>query len=572
MFTINVFNNGDHACVAWRPEQNDPAGWSPVPDCRGFAVERRRTRGDATTQTWLRNRIGFAPHDPPPPAAEAWRWPIQRYLWWDYDVRPGDVVSYRVFPVKTSGGALQEPSDGVEGGWTEAQSIGSDFGDGISAWFNRGVIATQWVSRALAEIAKEGKPRTTLLAAVSERDNPLRERLGGLLKKAILDLLADPPGDVYAALYELSDVEVKDAFRKLGQRCSLILGNGAFHPPENDENETARAELRGVVRLYDRIVKSGHFAHNKFIVFCDPAGAPQSVFTGSTNLTMTGLCTQVNNGILIRDPAVAGDYLDAWTRLRDAGDAYPPALIDGNSAAAARVTGSTSITPWFAATRDAQDMIDARARIAAAREGILFLFFNPGKLAHEPLKETLLQTIAERKAANDLYVRGVVNQEIAGLTDGELKSPVALVQSGLDTAHLPSSVLVPKAIKDEYGDWQSELSGASSVMVHSKVIVIDPFGETPVVMTGSHNLGYKASSANDDNLAIISGNAKLAQAYAANIVAIFQEYRWRNYVANHRADGWKGLQDDDAWQKGHLEREAEELLFWVPSADRRIGA
>ena len=34
----------------------------------------------------------------------------------------------------------------------------------------------------------------------------------------------------------------------------------------------------------------------------------------------------------------------------------------------------------------------------------------------------------------------------------------------------------------------------TGVHIHSKVIVLDPFGKNPVVMTGSHNLGYKASS------------------------------------------------------------------------------
>ena len=40
-------------------------------------------------------------------------------------------------------------------------------------------------------------------------------------------------------------------------------------------------------------------------------------------------------------------------------------------------------------------------------------------------------------------------------------------------------------------------------MVHSKVILVDPFGADPVVLTGSHNLGPKASGTNDENLLII---------------------------------------------------------------------
>jgi hypothetical protein len=89
-----------------------------------------------------------------------------------------------------------------------------------------------------------------------------------------------------------------------------------------------------------------------------------------------------------------------------------------------------------------------------------------------------------------------------------------------------------------------------------------------VVMTGSHNLGFKASNANDDNLVIIEGNAPLAAAYAINIIAIFQTYRWNNYVEMHRKDPnvWHGLVDNDQWQKGYLDPAGDdfaELEFWL---------
>ena len=92
------------------------------------------------------------------------------------------------------------------------------------------------------------------------------------------------------------------------------------------------------------------------------------------------------------------------------------------------------------------------------------------------------------------------------------------------------------------------------VHVHSKVIVIDPFGKNPVVMTGSHNLGHKASTANDDNLMIVEGNAPLAAAYAANIIAIYQTYRWNTYVDAHAKDPpvWHGLVDNETWQDSYL--------------------
>ena len=134
---------------------------------------------------------------------------------------------------------------------------------------------------------------------------------------------------------------------------------------------------------------------------------------------------------------------------------------------------------------------------------------------------------------------------------------------------LSHDVLVPHNIKSQFHQWEQELLGASMVNIHSKVIVLDPFGANPVVMTGSHNLGYKASSANDDNLVIIEGNAPLAAAYAINIVAIYQNYRWNNYVEMNRNDPqvWHGLVDNDTWQASYLTADAvKELEFWLGGA------
>jgi hypothetical protein len=119
-----------------------------------------------------------------------------------------------------------------------------------------------------------------------------------------------------------------------------------------------------------------------------------------------------------------------------------------------------------------------------------------------------------------------------------------------------------------------EILGAG-VHIHSKVVVIDPFGTNPVVMTGSHNLGYKASTANDDNLMIVEGNAPLAAAYATNIIAIYQAYRWNAYVEAHRQDPkvWHGLVDNDSWQGGYLTGDdLAEIQFWLGSHQPVAGA
>jgi phosphatidylserine/phosphatidylglycerophosphate/cardiolipin synthase-like enzyme len=103
------------------------------------------------------------------------------------------------------------------------------------------------------------------------------------------------------------------------------------------------------------------------------------------------------------------------------------------------------------------------------------------------------------------------------------------------------------------------------VMVHSKVVVIDPFGSHPVVMTGSHNLGPKASGENDDNLIIVENAPGLAAEYAVHILGVYGHYKFRH---NRKLDAsgrpaWQGLQDDDQWQAGYfIANKRREIDFW----------
>ena len=253
-------------------------------------------------------------------------------------------------------------------------------------------------------------------------------------------------------------------------------------------------------------MSAGHFAHNKFMVFCDAGGTPRSVWTGSTNWTVTGLCTQANNGLLVEDAAVAGAYKDAWDRIHRAGNAYPPSLAKANSIARSFTVDQSAVSFWNAPTDAQEDMDQARKLINNAKEGVLFLMFNPGGFQDDPERWTLLQSILNRHQPDSnpyydpsLYIHGVVNQPIPRLAEDPTVSPekdgppaaheldpaapvhpVALFQSG-DGPPLRggSDALIPAAIQDKFQNWIPELKRESVAMVHSKVIVLDPFRDIP---------------------------------------------------------------------------------------------
>jgi len=580
---LKVYDNGDHTCLVWLPDGN-----KPITNCRGFTI-RRLKKG---IESFLHGFVGFSDDDKLDPSA-TWKFPVQRFMWWDYDVTTGDQVQYSVVPVVGANKDSLSLDPANASPLTPVMTVTGQSSPHISAYFNKGIVAAQWVSRALDNAPNKGQ----ILSQVQQPGNSLREALSGPVRPEVISLLEGARqngGTIYASLYELNDPELIKELVSLGSRCNLILANGAFKsntPPNNDENAAVRQQLESKINLHDRIVKKGHFAHNKFVVFCDANGKAQKVLTGSLNWTYTGLCTQANNSIVVEDSGVAEDYLAAWNRIKDAGNDYPPELVNGNSSAKTHVVDGCTVTPWFVKTSAAQDLVYARQLINAATDGILFLFFNPGIFEADPMHWTLLQNILERHNSSDpnynpnLYFCGVVNQAIPQLTNpggpakGKLQpnavldptasapSPVTLYKSGVEPpVRLTHDVLVPHNIKTQFHNWDQELLGAGIVNIHSKVIVLDPFGAKPVVMTGSHNLGFKASSANDDNLMIIQGNAPLAAAYAINIIAIFQNYRWNNYVEAHRNDPrvWHGLMDTDSWQDSYLTgSELQELEFWM---------
>ena len=135
--TLRVYTNGDHCCIVWRPDAR-------IANCLGFAVHRKCNGSEEV----LKNYVGF---DPAPQVrrSRARRGRSGAYLWWDYLAGvPADAeVSYRVVPVMGPKDALKE-APGQASAWTAAVKVTEQRTPHISAYFNRGVVATQWVARA----------------------------------------------------------------------------------------------------------------------------------------------------------------------------------------------------------------------------------------------------------------------------------------------------------------------------------------------------------------------------------------------------------------------------------------
>jgi len=412
---------------------------------------------------------------------------------------------------------------------------------------------------------------------ISEKDDKtIRQFLSGDLRLALLDQLnqaLSEKTEIFAALFELSDDELIDALCALGKKAHIVLANGSITKKENetgeqarqhDENEKARAKLitAGVdVEEHNRFISPGPLGHNKFLVRMDKSGKSLIAWTGSTNWAPTGLCTQVNNGLLIEDSEIAQIYLDQWNRLRKAGSAFPKDLTAANSQpkkVGGDTPGKLRSTVWFTRASKGMDLDALNDEVKKAQQGILFLMFMPGSAG-------LFSTVAARSAEPNLYVRGVVSELPNGRGD-ESAVDVNLIDG---KNHMPFhlDIIQPEGVKNSFANFAAEvthkqfLGGIGHAIIHSKVLVIDPFSTDPVVITGSHNFSTSASSKNDENFIIIKGDHDLAEAYAVNILGAYAHYRWRAFLTETDKP-FNGLEDNDTWQAKRLAAAQRDLQFW----------
>jgi len=578
-----AFANNDVITVAWSFGQK-------LDGCMGFAVYRIDAHGKETALSAVAVFPGFKRVA----GDTCEKFPIQKFYWKDVYARlvaektGARAFRYKIVPLSGEPGSLapmhipQVISNEVE--------ISARVSDTMHAYFNRGLISTQSISRAL-----QGKPsKKGLLEHIVNPTDTLRASLSGDMVEALTDFVARAKsgGKLYAALYELHDQELVPLLEKAGKKLSIVLSNAMEQEvrpvgepkAEVDGNQDARDRLtKTASAMFSRMLPNNQIGHNKFVVYVDKTGHPRAVLFGSTNWTPTGLCAQTNNTVVLDNAKVAQRYLDYWRQLKaDTQQAKtdPKALQgavlrtwDGGSKEIS-LGADGKLTSWFSpntpklrssSTKNEKrppDMADVVKAIEGAKRAVLFLVFYPGS-------PNVAQWAADAQRANkDLFVRGCVTNpsasesfyyELHGITppkDGKGKQDSRVIAAdALDEKSAPAG-------------WTKEILNAGFAIIHDKVVVIDPFSDDCVVITGSHNLGHKASFNNDENLVIIRGNRKLAAAYASHVLDVYDHFAWRvaQQDPRQKGDGFLKVKPDD-WQGKYFNADGSirvaQLRFWL---------
>lgn len=471
--------------------------------------------------------------------------------------------------------------------------------------FTNGILSTQFLLRVLKEdgTVAPGELERHLRAP----GDWLREYLAGDVLSTLRGFFDRPGGRFYAALYELEDVELVRLLADNAERVSLILsdaGETAADPKRYDtRNDPARRLLRALAdrsasafRMQDRLFNgTGHIGHNKFVVYVDGDGRPGSVLTGSTNWTWSGVAGQSNNCVRIDSKPVAAAYWDYWRRLWDdrqpapaetcgrnpgagQGDALKesnrqPEAIDLGGGAGAEVWFSPNVPhrsqpPGRSAKKPAApppDMERLFSLMRKAKRAIFFLVFMPSRggldsIVSEAvglgLKDTALEVVG---AISDSQAMWGYSPRPTGAADGAAASPSPHVFRQAGVSVVRATALTDKEIGRPLGDFQfDETLSLGRAIIHDKILVLDPADPNDcAVAFGSHNLGYKASYANDENLVVVRGHRPLALAYAAHVLDVYDHYRFRAVAAESAEavreakapDGFDGFLDrTDAWQ------------------------
>jgi len=643
-----AFANNEVAFLAWKLDK------SSVPGLLGFEIVREYLDEHGNPQPDkerpLAAYVAFKGQSNPDWLPQNTTvWPVQKFTWRDLTLRKrrdeatrrrlDDRVRYRIRAVgrlaagmepvklvqerhkdKQSGEIVDNTYEGdamalgylTEAQWTNAVDVTCGRPP-FHTTFTNGILSTQFLLRVLMEDGEiqEGE----LKGHLQTPDDWLRNYLAGDVIPTMVDFFAQPGGRFHAALYELEDEQLEKLLAVNAERLDLILsdaGSGTDDDEDDDGKKTtlydtrnapARAALRKLAKkagtkfkMQDRFFNgTGHIGHNKFVVYVDDNDVAQSVLTGSTNWTWSGIAGQSNNCIRIDDQKVAAAYLAYWRNLHTdkqpvpkptsarntgAGQADPLKTADEDPAKLKQPGGSIEV--WFSPNMPGKkqppkpsnkpapppppDMDRLFSLMRKAQRSIFFLVFMPSRGG---VNSIVSEAVALGEKDTSLEVIGAISdtQAMWGYKPGSkdkdtgkktpANSPHVFQSAGVSV--IRATALTDREIGRPLGNFQfDEQLTTGRAIIHDKILVLDP--TDPVNCTvafGSHNLGYKASYSNDENLVIVRGNRPLALAYAAHVLDVYDHYRFRAAAAEAAKGKKKGkavtqfdgfLDATDEWQ------------------------
>jgi phosphatidylserine/phosphatidylglycerophosphate/cardiolipin synthase-like enzyme len=508
------------------------------PGFLGFAIEQKE--GNKGWQ-WLLNSLTFAGRAHTIPAWGATPSnlaPIQKFRWADYSIEPRTRCRSRVHLAYVGQPALGEALE-VE--------VKTDDGkpQGHRVYFNRAVTASQAFGRKFPVVDQLLGQKKDL--PVEDWPAAPREWLEHGLLDAILRFIDRAKGKKWAldvAIYEYELKAIVDAVNQAHRRGVEV--RVLYHAKKGDEQTSANeTSLKRIPAAKKRGRVTAKIFHDKFIVLSKIQGGqrvPRAVLCGSTNFTENGVYRQANVVHETQDKALATRYAELFETIwnEPANVAATRQWINSHNP----IDSGKNLFAGFSPRSGETDLAEFINIINAADRDVLFA--TAFKLPDNILN-ALLGT------AHDAVLRYGIQNTASRITGfhadrtAEFTSP-ALLSTGLEG-------WVKEGLRGQRG----------SLLVHSKAVVTDFTSDSPVVISGSHNLSVPASNGNDENYLIMRGDTDLADRYGLEILRFYEHYRFRYYARKLKLKEAQPLASDDSWADdyyavGHL-KESARLRF-----------
>ena len=489
--------------------------------------------------------------------------PFQEFVWGDYTLHPGQEYEYEVTARYGKPGALTSGASVVIPITTE-----TEFGDTQDVFFNRGVAGSQAYARRFTPKGKRNPlaPDQAGPAAYEFLSRGLAEGM-----RAFIGQANSPNLGLRAAFYEFTCGAMLDAFadaHAAGADVQIVYD--AVHnatkkrPKDTPREDNDKAIDAAGIRAFCKRRENTKIAHNKFIVLLRD-DEPQAVWTGSTNLTDGGLYGQWNVAHIVRDKTTARRYLELWQEL--AGDPVAKETRKWNGVETPLPDQPSGVDLVFS-PRSGLAALKWYAKLMDQAKESVFLTAAFG------VSKELTEIFAEPKD----YLRYLLLDKRQGDVKTIARNPSNRITAG---GYFGGKEGTP------FANWMREaLTGLNSYVqyVHTKIMLVDPLGDDPLVITGSANFSEPSTTDNDENMLLIRGDTRIADIYLGEFMRLFTHFRFRGHTktpSDHpapgpttprrllapstRAKGKLYLRDDDSWARGFYvkgsPREKERLLF-----------
>lgn len=453
--------------------------------------------------------------------------PFQSFQWSDYGAKPSTKYQYTITAL---GGKPRNliPLDKVTFETaTLSEEVAANMTSNHVAIFNSGVAGSQAFTNRF--------PQVTSLRNSSDPEvwnwlsRGLREGLKSFINEA-----SDARYSLRGAFYEFQNEEILQEFKTAVETkqvdIKLVVSwkdnpkrneNGTYDPP--DPREGNRKALRNIGVndpencnwITIRTKTKSYLQHNKFLVLLKD-GVPKKVWTGSTNITDNGIFGQSNVGHAINEPAIAQQYYEYWQQLEqdpERGELYK--WVEENNSLP-DINNLQNRTYLVLSPRENEATIDFYAELINRTDKAAFI--TQAFTIHKKFVEVLGQDLnAMRFVLLDKF-------------DSRFESDYKKVDADYDVELAVGSRLPSGA----YQRWVKEIAnnlGRHVNYMHLKVILIDPAGNEPILITGSANYSKNSTVYNDENTVLIKGDTDIADIYLGELSRLFNHHYFR-YLQN----------------------------------------